>query len=66
MCWPRATSVITLIPFGIEAKLDSSFRSKWLVNQLMRFGFSFNVCEVATFKQLKIQQMKILRSKKIM
>ena len=51
----RPRSAIAPIPFGLGIELDLRFGSKWLVNQLARFGITIKADEVVRFKQFAIE-----------
>ena len=51
----RPRSVITPTLFGIGVEMDHVFGSRWLVDQLSRFGFSISYDEVNRYKQSVIE-----------
>ena len=51
----RPRSVITPTLFGIGVEMDHVFGSRWLVDQLARFGFSISYDEVNRYKQSVIE-----------
>ena len=47
----RPKSVISPMLFGVGVQLDHLYRSKWLVNELARLGFSISYDEVIRYKE---------------
>jgi hypothetical protein len=55
----RPRSVISPLLFGVGVELDHMFRSKWLINQLARLGFSISYDEVTRYKQSVLQEKQV-------
>jgi hypothetical protein len=50
--------VIAPIPFGVGVAIEKSFVSKWLVNVLLRLGFSITHEEVVRLKQSAVKNIE--------
>ena len=51
--------MILPIPFGLGVEVGHAYGSRWLVDQLARFGFSVSYEEVQRCKQSIMQQEQV-------